>query len=510
MSFIEGTGLYTDYLNDFICYNDTSNELQLNVNISGCNSSWYDVYASNLFANNATISSIDTSNLFAINIDTQTLYTNLMSACNGIFYNVTVSNTLVASNIESIEENTDFLNASNLTAYTINVSNLTGENASFCNIDLNGSNLTNFWSANSNNVYMNQFGEVLDGSNYVPFASNLCLGQSNSACNWQLDVLGTVNYSYGDLCSNNQPIAFINKINLKEKNNNKSVVAGDPDDDLVLPPAIFPFIVGGLGIWSTAVTTCNVYAANGDFGDLSASNLTVNGKPLIGSQWVDCSNGGIFYSSNVGIGVSNPIVPLQVQGNILSTGLQTNTLIAANSLIQNSVNFNEFANNLTAAQGTLQNITCVNGLFSSITGNSALFGSITSQSLLNVQLINQILKSSSNSSVQGTVAWQNVNTSFTGFNIYLTVTQQLNSELFNGTRTEQVVVNSLVPVSCLVNMTGVGNGAYQVYSGLSLQTVCNSNSVTVVSQTSLGGIINNNLNLCVTSTCPFLGNIILS
>jgi hypothetical protein len=69
-------------------------------------------------------------------------------------------------------------------------------------------------------------------------------------------------------------------------------------------------------------------------GTINATSLYVNGAPYIGSQWTTNSNSTAISitSSNVGIGKTNPGVPLDVVGAITSTGTVTASALTASNV----------------------------------------------------------------------------------------------------------------------------------------------------------------------------------
>jgi len=310
---------------------------------------------------------------------------------------------------------------------------------------------------------------------------------------------------------------------MKEKTNNRVVI--DPNDEI---PDGFPFLlaVGG-AFWASSVTTCNIVASNGNFDNLSASNLSLNGQPFVNSQWVNISsnftsnigdiiidytsNVAIWYESNVGILTSNPTQALTVAGNILSSnvfanGSTFNNSVIANAIIQNCVTNNSMVTLQTVANSVVQNETVINQVVNnSLINNLTIGNSINVQNQIGTQIFNTIQKSSSNNNVSCTVLWNNSNINGS---IYLSLMQQVENNLYDGIKNENIKIITN-PVSCLVNQSGTGIGDFQAYLSLSLNTFYTSNSVTFTSTSTLSNILINNLGVTVNFTSPNIGSILL-
>lgn len=342
----------------------------------------YGVTASNVYAeeytgSNATICNINSLMVTTCNINARRGTISNLSACNLNAYHVSYysgsndylyvktsleSYGVLASNIDSIEYTGCNILSSNvtvcnvLTAKIVNSSNttvsnlLTAKTINACNLTL--CNLLNASIINSSNISVSNIlaANQVNASNGIIAsniaASNIAIGKSTAA--FPLDVQGDINFT-GALYQNSQKYissqwttaSTSNTISITQCNVGIGTKTPqyplDVVGDLNFTGALYQNGSRYIGSqWTTTPSSNAIYIASCNVG-IGKSNptklLDVNGdinfegelyqkgSKYIGSQWTTsaASNQISIIGCNVGIGYSNPLNSLEVNGSILAS-----------------------------------------------------------------------------------------------------------------------------------------------------------------------------------------------
>jgi hypothetical protein len=190
---------------------------------------------------------------------------------------------------------------------------------------------------------------------------------------------GIVNISSGSIINF---ITYNSNVACIDENGNFGINKSNPAYSLDVSGSINAssnLLVGGIPIvssqWITKTGSNVLYSINSNVGvrtsnpayslDVSgsinaSSNLLVGGIPIVSSQWITKTDSNVLYSinSNVGIGLSNPLTSLEVNGNVrVRSNLEILGNFTVRGLIETIVMFPSSSLSTSNPIGTLDGIT---------------------------------------------------------------------------------------------------------------------------------------------------------
>ena len=372
-------------------------------------------------------------------------------------------------------------NSNNTVGVTIENSNFYNGNLITTGITTGNINFTGNLYQNNSLYISSQWSGTNGSSLYYGSTGSVFVGIGTSNPGFTLDVNGNLNFN-GLLYQNGVP--YISNVS----NNNTSQWTGTNGNNLYY---------GSTGSVFVGIGTTNPIFNLDVNGSINFNNgLYENGVPYVNSQWTGTNGNLIFFGTTanffVGIGTSNPGYTLDVQGNVFINNTISSSNSTTGGLLTNggiSINNTTDATSFTSGGG----LTISGGASIDQTLYARFFvnnNSTIQNAFINNLTVSSLLSQNFNT-VNITTETINANLGFTGGSLFIT-----GSSILNDITSNNVLSNNITTETINANLGFTGGSLF--ITGSSILNNVTSNNVLVT------GLISSSNLYSTTATLPNL------
>ena len=428
------------------------------------------------------------------------IYTNLSDTSNSVSSNVM---TTYVGNTSNILFNQSLTNSNNLINYSSNNSNY------FFNLSLtNSNNLANFTSNTSNyfsNLSLTTSNNLINYSSNINntltinsnYFSNLSLTNSNNLANFTSNTSNIFNSRLANL--------NINTDTITQGSSNRFIVNDTYNRNITFTNTLFSSnittsnlnVIGDTTTFNTTIYQTEQLQVVNDTTATAMIVKQVNSNKDVAEFYYQNNKIGIILNSNgnVGIGITNPLNKLDINGNINTTSISVNNIDILTTITNNS---NYFSNlSLTNSNNLINYSSNINNTLTINSNNLSTNILTTSNNLINYSSINSNYFSNLSLTNSNNLANFTSNTSNNLSTNILTTSNNLAN--FTSNTSNNLSTNILTTSNNLANFTSNTSNIFN-----SRLANLNINTDTITQGSSNRFIVNDTYNRSINFTGNFL------